>query len=694
MSEPELTTYRLRFPRDVTEDAVLAALSSFCGVAHGTRLVFDLAASNEGIEHRLRVSPRAAEVVTGGLRAALPSLRLDEIDAEKRSYTRRVLWQLAPVTAAIRAEELGAISAGLLASLFPLGRSESVRLSWTVTPMPRPRFDPTPESAHEGQAQARRKKLALPGLGAAGELHVTAATAGRVRQLLHRTGSVLHSLSTPHGTLCADPYWWGQILRLLGGRGRYFNVREIAAVIGWPIDGPDLPGLELGAAKRLVPSLALPRAGRVLGTSNFAGLKRPVAISTAASTRGLWLLGPTGTGKTSLIKNLVCDGLQQGHGLAVVETNGDLINDLLDLIPPHRVNDVVLIDPTDPVSAVGFNPFAGSADAALVADQLVELFQRIWKHSWGPRTGQLAHMGILTLARRSGSTLIDLPRLYLDPSFRDLVLRDLDDPIGLAPDWRWFMGLPAREQALVTAPLMNKARQFVARPSIRIIVGQAKPAISMRQIIDQRKVLLVYLPKGLIGSETATLLGCLVLTSLWQAATERARLPIGQRHAFGLYVDEVQDFAEAPIPWDEMFAQGRKYGLAVSVAHQNSAQLPRELREVVLANARSKAVFALSSSDARALEPIFAPSLTAADLQSLDAYSIAASVALDDGNVARPVTLTTPPPPTPLGSTLEVRRASRRNYGRPRADIEAELRALASEPKRPSAPIGRRRRPR
>ena len=129
----------------------------------------------------------------------------------------------------------------------------------------------------------------------------------------------------------------------------------------------------------------------------------------------------------------------------------------------------------------------------------------------GPSHLSASRMGILTLARCSGSTLIDLPRLYLDPSFRDLVLRDLDDPIGLAPDWRWFMGLPARDKSVVTAPSMNKARQFVARPSIRIIVGQAKPAISMRQIIDQRKVLLVYLPKGLIGSETATLLGCLVL---------------------------------------------------------------------------------------------------------------------------------------------------------------------------------------
>jgi hypothetical protein len=694
MKRPELTTYRLRFPRDVTDDGVLAALSSFSGVAYRTRLVFELSATEQGIEHHLSISSRAADIASGGLRAALPSLRLDQVDTLERTRGPRLLWQLGPIAAPIRAGELAPISASLLASLFPLREKEAVRLTWTVRPMPRPRVADSPEIRREGRVQAQRHKLALPGLGAKGELTITAPTASRRRQLEHRTGSVLHSLGTPYGSLCADPYWWGQILRLVGLRGRYLSVRELAAVIGWPIQGPDLPGLELGAAKRLVPSLELPRNGRRLGISNFAGVERPVAITAAASTRGLYILGPTGTGKTSLIKNLVRDDLEHGHGLAVVETNGDLINDLLDFIPPHRVRDVVLIDPTDRTSAVGFNPFDGSADASLVADQLGELFQRLWKSFWGPRTGQLAHMGLLTLARRQGSTLIDLPRLYLDPAFRELVLRDLDDPVGLGPDWRWFMNLPSREQALVIAPLMNKVRQFTARPSIRAIVGQAKSGVSMRDIMAKRKVLLVYLPKGLIGSETSKLLGCLVLTSLWQAATERTRLPLSHRRPFGLYVDEVQDFAEAPIPWDEMFAQGRKYGLALSVAHQNLAQLPRELREVVLANARSKAVFALSSADARALEPLFAPSLKAADLQSLDAHAIAASVALDDGNTARPVTVNTPPPPASLGSADEVRRCSREAYARPRAEIEAELRSQAGNPASPAAPVGRRRRTR
>jgi hypothetical protein len=635
MTQTELTWFQLRFPHDLSQDAVLAALSAFSGVSSGTRLVFDLSATNGGIEHRLAVSPSATEIVTAGLRAAIPSLRLDSIEAPKRPQTRRLLWQLAPATAPIRVDELAAVAASLLSSLFPLDEHEAIRLVWTLRPAVRPPLQFTPENRREGYVQAMRPKLALPGLSGYGELLITAQSSNQAAQLLHRVASVLRSLSTPHGRLVADPYWYGQFLRLFGQRGRYFSVAELAAVIGWPIDGPDLPGLELGASKRLVPSRSLPTTGRVLGLSDFAGVARPVAITPSASTRGLYVLGPTGTGKTSLIQNLVSDDLRAGRGLAVIETNGDLIGDLLDLIPPERTKDVILLDPTDPDYAVGFNPFTGSADPSLVADHLGELFQRLWAAYWGPRTGQLAHMGLLTLARRKGSTLLDLPRLYLDPDFRAKVLVDLDDPVGLEVDWRWFGNLPEREQATVIAPLLNKVRQFTARPVIRAMLGQANPPLSMQRVMRERKILLVYLPKGLIGAETATLLGCLVLTALWQAATERAGRPQAERHPFGLYVDEVQDFAAAPIPWDEMFAQGRKYGLSLSVAHQNLDQLPRELREVVLANARSKAVFALSASDAKVMERLFAPALTAADLQALDAHAIAALVALDDGSTAR-----------------------------------------------------------
>jgi hypothetical protein len=688
----KLDWFKLKFPRDITQDSVVAALSAFSGVAHGVRLVFDLSATSDGITHRLGVSSAATDAVSGNLRAAIPSLHMQSVGVQPHFPARRSLWQLSPPVAALRTDDLSATTASLLSSLFPLNDDESVRLTWTLGSAPRPHLPDLPDNQLVGRLRALRAKLAEPGLSGVGELCVSSPDPARVSLLMQRTSAVLRSLATPHGQLVADPYWYGQLAHLFAQRGRYMSAPELAAVIGWPIDAPDIPGLELGAAKRLVPSADLPTWGRVLGQSDFTGLSRPVAISPAASTRGLYVLGPTGTGKTSLLKNLIQDDLTQGRGLVVVETNGDLVSDLLDIIPPERISDVVLLDPTDPECAVGFNPFASSAEPSLIADQVGELFQRLWEAFWGPRTAQLTHMGLLSLARRSGSTLLDLPRLYLDPAFRAEVLADLDDPLGLGPDWQWFESLSQREQATVVAPLLNKVRAFTARPAIRAIVGQADPAMSLERILTEDKVLLVNLPKGLIGTETAQLLGCLVLIGLWQVAAGRAAVPSQQRRPFGLYVDEVQDFASAPVPWDEMVAQGRKYGLAVTAAHQNLSQLPKELRDVILANARSKAVFALSGSDAKKLEPLFAPGLNAEDLQALDAYAIAARVALENGTTAWPVTLRTPSPPEPLGSAAAVRASSRARYARPKREIEAALREQAEGPKRRQAPVGRKRR--
>lgn len=692
MSRRQLTWFQLRFPRDLDQDSAIAAFSAFAGLPHQARVVLDLTATADGISHRLGVDAANTEGLSGSLRAAIPSLRLATTE-DHPPAGRPMLWQLSPYVAALHVEDLPATAAALLASLFPLEKDETVCLRWHLRSAARPA--PAISGDNElrgGRLKALRAKLALPGLQGHGELFVSAGSAGRQMQLRQRVASVLRSLATPYGRLTADPAWYGQLSRLLFLRGRYLSAPELAAVTGWPLGGPDLPGLKLGAAKRLVPARELPTRGRVLGRSDFPGFHRPVALSPKASTTSLHVLGPTGTGKSSLLKNLIRDDLEQGRGMLVIETNGDLIQDVIDAVPEHRLRDVVLLDATDNDFAIGFNPFASNAEPSLVADQLGELFQRLWAAYWGPRTAQLTHMGLLTLAQRTGSTLLDLPRLYLDESFRRRVLADLDDPLGVGPDWQWFESLSDAEKTVVISPLLNKARQWVARPAIRAIVGQSRPRITMRQIIEQRKVLLVHLPKGLIGSETAQLLGCLVLTTAWQAMAERAALPPGQRVPFAMHVDELQDFAAAPVPWEELLAQGRKYALVLSVAHQNLAQLPKPLREVVLANARSKVVFALSAADAKVLERDFAPALAAADLQALDPYAIAALVALEQGGVAAPVTLTTPPPPPSLGTAQAVRDSSRRRYGWPRSEIEKQLRS--GRQSRPSAPIGRKPRSR
>lgn len=683
--------FELRWPRNVQEDQVIAALSSLSGLPHGARLQLEVHADHSGITHHLATTGPVSETVAAALRAAVPSLRLTGIEAVPKQKSAGFIWQLDRRVAALRADDLPATSAALLSSLFPLGEDEAISLRWHVRPAVRPVLSPDKNPLKDGRQTVLRKKLARPGLRAYGELVVTADDRDRYRDLFRRTGAMLWSLGTPDGHLVVEPRWFGLPMYWLGRRGRWLATDELAAVLGWPIGIElDLPGLELGAAKRLVPTRRLATTGRILGQSNF-GDPRPIAQSAKAATKGSWILGPTGTGKTSLLKNLIADDLKQGRGALVIETNGDLVKELADSIPDERRQDVILLDPLDPDNAVGFNPFNSDADPSLIADQLGELFQRLWAAFWGPRTAQLSHMALLTLARRRGSTLLDVPRLFLDEAFRAKVLKDLDDPLGLGPDWQWFESLSAAEQTTIVSPLLNKARSWVARPAIRAVVGQSKPALSLRRVIEKQQILLVHLPKGLLGAETAQLLGCLVLTAAWQAFAERAALDVGARHPFGIWVDEVQDFASAPIPWEEMLAQGRKYGVALTVAHQNITQLPRDLREVVLANARTKLAFALSGTDAKALEKVFAPSLSAEDLQALDPYSVAAVVALDDGGVSRPVTLQTPPPLPALGSLAAVQANSRQFYGRRRDELESELRARV-EGKTRTAPVGRKRR--
>lgn len=693
MRRSDLTWHRLKFPRDLEADAAVAALSTFTGIPYGARIVLDLSATDTGIAHHLGVSSTHRDSIAANLRAAVPSLRLTSTEPVGRDR-HRIMLQLAPFVAAVRGDDLGATAAALLASLFPLAPGELIRLRWTLKSGIRPAPGISGDSGlRGGRIEALRAKLSGPGLNVYGELSIRAGSRARRSQLLQRVASVLRSLSTPYGRIALDPVWLGQLSKLLYLRGRYMSASELAALVGWPIGGPDLPGLELGAAKRLVPVAKLPRGGRVIGVSDFEGYQRPIALSATASTKGLWVVGATGVGKSNLLKHLIGDDLEQGRGVAVLDTAGDLIPELMDAMPKKRRGDVVLIDPTDSAYAVGFNPLASSADPSLIADQLGELFHRLWRSSWGPRVAMLTHMGLLTLARRPGSTLIDLPRLYTDPAFRAKVLADVDDPVGLGPDWQWFEGLSAAEQATVISPMLNKVRAFASRPAIRAIVGQAKPRVTMRDVVEGRKVLLAHLPKGLIGNETAQLLGCLLLISLWQTMAGRASLDVSKRVPFGLWVDEAQDYAHAPVPWDEMTAQGRKYGLALGVANQHAHQLPRELQEALTANARSKIVFALGPTDAALMAKEFAPALTAEDLMALDAYSVAAKLALDDGGIARPVTLTTPPPVPPIGSREEVRTRSRRRYGRERAEVEQRLRSRAEGRRRAAAaPIGRKKR--
>jgi len=399
-----------------------------------------------------------------------------------------------------------------------------------------------------------------------------------------------------------------------------------------------------------------------------------LALSPADSLRHLHLLGPTGSGKSTLLLNLITQDMAAGRGVVVIEPKGDLIADVLQRIPAHRVNDVVLLDPTDSERPVGLNPLArGGRSPELVADQLLGLFHSLYAAHWGPRTQDILGASLLTLARMPGMTLAALPLLLTDAGFRRRVLPKVVDPIGLEPFWSAFDAWSEPERAAAIAPVMNKLRPLLMRPELRAIIGQTRPRFDLRQVFTERKVLLVNLARGLLGPETSALLGSLVVSQLWQTTLGRSSIVPERRHPVFVYVDEFQDYLHLPLDFADALAQARGLGVGFGLAHQYLHQLDPAMRSAVLANAQSRVAFRLPSEDARVLAA--GSALDPEDFQSLGAFQCYAQ--LMAGAALQPWCSTrTLPAGQPTSDPALIRAASREAYGTDRADIEADLHHL------------------
>jgi len=278
------------------------------------------------------------------------------------------------------------------------------------------------------------------------------------------------------------------------------------------------------------------------------------------------------------------------------------------------------------------------------------------------------HACLLTLARRRDASLVMLPLLLTQPGFRRSLTTGLHDPIALEPFWAWYEGLSDGERAQAIAPVMNKLRQWLLRPSLRAVLGQREPKFSIRQVFTERKVLLVPLRKGIIGPEAASLLGSLVVAELWQATLERAAIAPERRHPVMVFIDEVQDYLHLPTDLGDALAQARGLGVGFSLAHQFLAQLPNEMRAGMLANARSRVCFQLSHDDAVAMAKGH-PELSPDDFTALGQYEVYASL-FARGRVTPYALGRTLAPSAPTSDSAALRRSSRERYGRPLDEVE------------------------
>ena len=462
--------------------------------------------------------------------------------------------------------------------------------------------------------------------------------------------------------------------RRLARRAFLLGVDELAALAHLP--GQEaIPGVVMAGAREVAPPPGLPSDGKPLGRSSRGG---QVKLSVEDARRHIHVLGPTGVGKSTLIARLVLADFDAGRGAVVIDPKGDLVEDLLARIPAGRENEVDLLDPLDEAPP-GLNVL-DSPDRDLGTDQLVGIFRRVFDRFWGPRTDDILRAVVLTLTAASPqSTLADVPRLLTDRHWQASLAAKIEDPV-LGPFWEWYGELSDPLRAQATGPLLNKLRAFLLRGPVRAIVGQSKTTLDVPRALNSGRLLLAKLPKGTLGEDTSRLLGSFLFARVWQAALARAALQPERRPDASCYVDEVHNYLNLPTPFEDVLAEARSYRLSLCLAHQHLAQLPRDLREAIAANARSKVYFQVSRDDAQALEREVRPELSAHDLAHLPVYTAAARLC-NGGQPGPAFTLTTESLPAARPQqALAVRASARRRYGTSREQIEAQLAASQRAP--------------
>ena len=314
------------------------------------------------------------------------------------------------------------------------------------------------------------------------------------------------------------------------------------------------------------------------------------------------LLGPTGSGKSTILQHLILSDINAGRSVLVIDPKQDLVRDVLERIPQERMDEVVVIDPSDPCP-VGFNPLAFQeyGEPALIADSILSVLKEIWSDSWGVRIADVLNAALLTLVQVEGATLLWLPALLTDDAFRRRITSQLKDRVALCPFWEQFDALKDTERRLIIEPVLNKIRQFLLRQYLRGVLGQASPKFSLTDLFYKRRIVLVPLNKGIIGGESARLLGSLIVGMTWTLALSRAKIPPEKRHIVSVYIDELQDYLSLPTDLSDALAQARGLGLGLTLAHQYRGQLPTGVCAGIDANARNKIVFGLNATDAKAI---------------------------------------------------------------------------------------------
>jgi hypothetical protein len=377
-----------------------------------------------------------------------------------------------------------------------------------------------------------------------------------------------------------------------------------------------------------------------LAQVDFRNDKRMFGIRRKDRRSHIYILGKTGTGKSTLLANMIRQDIENGEGLAVLDPHGDLVEKALSFVPAGRKSDLIHFNVPDANLPISFNPLqhVPPAERALAASDLVDVFKKIWAEFWGPRLEHILRNALLALLDQPEPTLADIQRLLTDRAYRRDVTLNLPNK-EVREFWlREYEGYPDRFRAEAIAPIQNKIGAFLSNPLLSRLLTARCDALDLRTVMDEGKILLVNLAKGKIGEDTASLLGALLVARLGRTALHRADMPEAERRDFHLYLDEFQTFSTASLA--NMLSELRKYRLNLVLAHQFLGQLDPLIREAILGNAGTVIAFRLGAVDAEVMEKEFYPEFTATDLVNLPNYRIYLKLMVD-GVVTKPFSAVT-----------------------------------------------------
>ncbi len=472
-------------------------------------------------------------------------------------------------------------------------------------------------------------------------------------------------------------------MRQFTSRGFILNISELASVYHLPHTSVETPNIVWATSKTAEPPAKLPViTGAVeedknisaFGLTNFRGINHQFGLLRRDRSRHVYVIGQTGAGKSGLLELLALSDIFYNQGYCIVDPHGDFAIDNLRFVPESRIRDVVYFNPADTAFPVAFNPLevTDPAKKPNVCSEVIGVLKRMFGDSWGPRLEHILRYTLLALLDRPETTLLDISRLLTDKDFRKETL-DYCKDVTVLQFWKHEFGQWNDKQVNESiAPVLNKVGAFTANPIVRNIIGQSKSSFDIRKIMDEGKILVVNLSKGMIGEDNAAILGAFIVTKVQLAAMSRSDIPnAADRRPFYLYVDEFQNFATDSFA--VILSEARKYGLNLTVANQYVAQMTDSVRDAVFGNVGTTISFRVSPEDAPVLIKQFEPTFDEADIIQLNNRNFVVSMIINGEKVPAFSARTLSIPKTPADNFDAIVAHSREYYARPRREVEAEI---------------------